>query len=304
MDILFLGTGSGVPSKQRNVSSLALQMLQETGGIWLFDCGEATQHQIMQTSLKPRKINKIFITHLHGDHIFGLPGLLSSRAFQGGTDPVEIYGPSGLEEYIETSLRISGSHLPYPIHVFEISEQWKYEDEQFLVTAKKLDHGLPSYGFRIEEKSKLGELNPVKLKEEGIQPGPIYKQIKENPFTVLENGKTIARADFLGPEKPGKIISILGDTRYFEELAQFVKNSDLLIYEATFRNSDSALAHDYNHSTTVEAAKLASQSGTKRLILNHISSRYQGETIQELLEEAKTVHPNTDIASDFYTTKI
>lgn len=304
MDILFLGTGSGVPSKQRNVSSLALQMLQENGSIWLFDCGEATQHQIMQTSLKPRKITKIFITHLHGDHIFGLPGLLSSRAFQGGTDPVDIYGPAGLQEYVDTALRISGSHLPYPITFSVVSGDWTYEDEQFSISVKQLDHGLASFGYRIEEKSKLGELNPEKLKNAGIKPGPIYKKIKENPYTTLEDGRTIARADFLGPEKSGKVISILGDTKYFAELQEFVADSDVLIYEATFRDRDSELAHNYNHSTTVEAATLAKNSRTNRLILNHISSRYQGETIQELIDEARTIHKNTDLAYDFYITSI
>lgn len=304
MDILFLGTGSGLPSKQRNVSSLALQLLQETGTVWLFDCGEATQHQIMQTPLKPRKIEKIFITHLHGDHIFGLPGLLSSRAFQGGTAPVELYGPAGLKDYIETSLRVSGTHLPFDVLVTEIYDGWNYKDKNFFISAKKLDHGIPSYGFRIEEKNRLGELDPEKLKQEGIKPGPIYQKIKNNPYTELEDGRIIARADFLGPEKTGKIITILGDTRYLEDLSSFVRNSDVLVHEATFRNSDHELAYNYHHSTTVQAATLAHKSKVKRLILNHISSRYQGETVTELLHEARTIHSNTDMAYDFYKTTI
>ena len=122
MQIEFLGTGAGSPSKQRNVSSLALKLLEERKAVWLFDVGEATQHQILQTTIRPRKIEKIFITHLHGDHIFGLPGLLSSRSFQGGTEPLTIYGPKGIKEYVQVALRVSESRLSYPIKFVELTD--------------------------------------------------------------------------------------------------------------------------------------------------------------------------------------
>src|SRR5690625_1057948 len=154
MKLLFLGTGAGMPSKQRNVSSLALMTPQQINDIWLFDCGEATQHQILQTTIKPRKIAKIFITHMHGDHVFGLPGLLSSRSFQGGTDPVEIYGPKELEEYVLTSLKTTGTHLTYPLHFIEVYEGVVFDDEAIKVEARKLKHGLPSYAFKITEKDQ------------------------------------------------------------------------------------------------------------------------------------------------------
>src|SRR5690606_2327901 len=131
---------------------------------------EATQHQILHTTLKPRKIEKIFITHLHGDHIFGLPGLLGSRSFQGGTEPIEIYGPKGIRSFVETALNISQTHLKYDIHYVEIDEGLIFDDEQFKVYSKKLQHGIPSFGYRIEEKNKIGELMPEKLKEAGIMP--------------------------------------------------------------------------------------------------------------------------------------
>ena len=123
MELLFLGTGSGVPSKLRNVSSIALKLLAERNSVWLFDCGEGTQHQILKTTLKPRKIEKIFITHMHGDHIYGLPGLLSSRGFQGGEEPVTVYGPTGIRSYIQMSLRYSGTRLSYPIHFVEFEQE-------------------------------------------------------------------------------------------------------------------------------------------------------------------------------------
>ena len=136
MELLFLGTGSGVPAKHRNVSSIALKLLEERNSIWLFDCGEATQHQILHTTLKPRKIKKIFITHLHGDHIFGLPGLLSSRSFLGGDDEVIVYGPKGIKNFIETSLLVSETHLAYDIDIVEFDEPCLLIDEESYVVEK------------------------------------------------------------------------------------------------------------------------------------------------------------------------
>ena len=151
VDIFFLGTGAGMPAKLRNVTSIALKLLEERGAVWLFDAGEATQHQILHTPIKPRRIEKIFITHLHGDHIYGLPGLLSSRSFQGGESEVTVYGPKGIKDYIHVSLSISQTYLKYPLVVIEIEEGSIFEDEQFLVESRRLDHGIPSYGYRIVE---------------------------------------------------------------------------------------------------------------------------------------------------------
>ena len=156
VDFVFLGTGAGVPAKLRNVTSIVLQLLEERGTVWLFDCGEATQHQILKTALKPRKIEKIFITHLHGDHIFGLPGLLGSRSFQGGTEKLTIYGPKGIADFVNTSLKVSTTHLQYPFEIIEIEEGMIYEDEQFTVQALPLDHGIYCVGYRIVEKDSPG----------------------------------------------------------------------------------------------------------------------------------------------------
>jgi len=298
MELQFLGTGAGVPSKGRNVSSIALSLLQENNSVWLFDCGEATQHQILHTSIKPRKINKIFITHLHGDHIFGLPGLLSSRSFQGGESELTIYGPCGIKEYIETSLKVSSSHLNYPISIIEITEGEIVDTPEFKVHAKKLDHGIESYGYRIREKNKPGQLLVDKLEEIGIKPGPIYKEIKTNPTVRLEDGTIIQCSDFIGPEKIGKTISILGDTRYKEEHTEFVRNSHILVHEATFDEEKRDLAYDYFHSTTAQAATLAKDAKVEHLILTHISSRYQEEDTSSLLLEAKNIFPQTTIAKD------
>lgn len=302
LDIYFLGTGAGVPAKERNVSSIALQLLEERRAVWLFDCGEATQHQILHTSIKPRKIEKIFITHLHGDHIFGLPGLLGSRSFQGGEGPLTIYGPKGIKEFVETSLRLSCTHIKYKLYIREIEgDGLLFEDDTFQVYVKKLEHGVPSYGYRVVENDLPGTLQVNKLKSRGIQPGPIYRRLKNGETVMLEDGTTLHGKDFLGPNKKGRVVTILGDTRASDARFELAKNADVLIHEATFAKGEEKLAYDYFHSTTIDAAKLAKEANVKKLILTHISSRYQGEAAEtQLLNEAKEIFRETYIARDFY----
>ncbi|SEN40548.1 RNAse Z [Amphibacillus marinus] len=298
MKIEFLGTGAGLPTKQRNVSSLALDLTAEIGSVWLFDCGEGTQHQILRTTIKPRRIDKIFITHLHGDHINGLVGLLSSRSFQNGESLVQIYGPSGIKTYVNCHLSLTGTKLAYPIQFIEVEDQSYYETKHFTITVKELEHGLASFGYRISEKAKPGQLQVDKLLAQGIKPGPIYQQIKENEQTQLPDGRLLTRADFLGAAKPGKEICVLGDTRHPHKFAGFVSDCDLLIHEATFSHLDVAHAHQFYHSTATEVALLAKQANVKQLILTHISARYQGDQINKLADEAQAIFANTLIAED------
>ncbi len=288
-----------MPAKLRNVTSIALKLLEERGSVWLFDAGEATQHQILHTSIKPRRIEKIFITHLHGDHIYGLPGLLSSRSFQGGESQVTIYGPKGIKEYIGVSLSVSQTYLKYPLKVIEIEDGMIFEDEQFTVEARLLEHGIPSYGYRIVEKDRPGTLLADKLQEAGVKPGPIFRKIKNGETVVLEDGRVIEPNDFLGPSQKGRIVTILGDTRVCENSRRLAQEADFLIHEATFAKGEEQLAFDYFHSTTHQAAEIAKQAGCKHLCLTHISSRYDRQAWLELVEEAKEVFPNTEIAEDF-----
>ena len=301
MDVLFLGTGAGMPSRQRNVTSIALKLLAERNAIWLFDCGEASQHQILSTSIKPRKIEKIFITHLHGDHIYGLPGFLSSRSFLGGETPLTIYGPKGIKEFVLVSLKISQTFLKYNLffHEFE-KDSIIFEDNTFLVEAKKLEHGIDSYGYRVVEKDRPGELLVDKLKELGVKPGPIYKDIKAGKDVILEDGTTIVSENFVGQKKKGKVVTILGDTRYCEAAIDLAQDSDLLIHEATFAKGEEELAKEYYHSTTSQAATVAKKANVNRLLVTHISSRYDLKETETLISQLKATFLNSDIASDFY----
>ncbi len=299
MDIFFLGTGAGVPAKLRNVTSIALKLLEERGSIWLFDAGEATQHQILHTSIKPRRIEKIFITHLHGDHIYGLPGLLSSRSFQGGESEVTVYGPKGIKEYITVSLSVSQTYLKYPLKIVEIEAGIIFEDDQFSVETQLLEHGIPSYGYRIVEKDKPGTLLADKLVEAGVQPGPIFRKIKNGDTVTLEDGTVIIPSDYLGPVQKGRVVTILGDTRYCETAISLAADADFLVHEATFSKGEEKLAFEYFHSTTYQAAEVARRSGSKQLCLTHISSRYDRQASRELIAEAQEIFENTEIAEDF-----
>ncbi|SEN51578.1 ribonuclease Z [Lihuaxuella thermophila] len=304
MKLYFLGTGAGVPSKMRNVSSLALSWPRYQGQTWLFDCGEATQHQILSSPVTLSKVNRIFITHLHGDHLFGLPGVLGSRSFQGTETPLTLYGPKGLRTFVEVALATSQTHLRYPLDIVEVEHGFTAEDEHFTITAGLLEHGLPSYGYRIEEKDRPGSLDAERLKQIGVPPGPVYQRLKRGETAELPDGRVIDGRDFLGPAKQGMKAAILGDTRMTATCFALAEQVDLLIHESTLRAGQEALAEAFFHSTSVQAAEVARQSQVGTLILTHISSRYSEEECEEMLAEARAIFPRTYLAHDGWSYEV
>lgn len=300
MELEFLGTGAGVPARGRNVSSLALKMLDERNEIWLFDCGEGTQQQILKTAIKPRKITKIFITHLHGDHLYGLPGLLTSRANQGGQDAVDLYGPMGLKQYVQTSLKITGTHLGYPLHYHELTKPGLiFADQQIKVSQQPLDHRIISLGYRVEEAAWPGELQVQNLQAAHIPAGPLYGQLKAGKTVTLADGRQIDGQDFLGPKRPGRVIAIMGDTRPNRNTEVLAEQASVLVHESTFGKQEQKLAKRYYHSTSDQAAQIAKKAHCQKLLLTHISARYQGKGALKLQAQARKVFANSDVVNDF-----
>ncbi|WP_125703249.1 ribonuclease Z [Lacticaseibacillus daqingensis] len=299
MELLFLGTGAGSPSKTRNVSSLALKLLDERNEVWLFDCGEGTQHQILQTTIRPRKVTKIFLTHLHGDHIFGLPGFLASRANQGGEAPLTIYGPSGIERFVRTSLQVTQTRLPYKLNFVLLETPGViFDDATFRVSFGHLTHRITSLGYRIEEKAHPGELLIDKVRAAGIPAGPLYAQLKRGEVITLPDGRTFAGQDFIGAAQPGRTVAIFGDTRATDETLALAKDATVMVHEATFGPDEAKLARQYYHATNLQAAKLAKAAGAHQLLLNHISARYVGRAVMQLQASAQKIFANTHVVRD------
>ncbi|MCU7556795.1 ribonuclease Z [Macrococcus capreoli] len=301
MNITFLGTSAGLPTKERNTQTIILSLAPTQNSFWLFDAGEACQHQILHTNIKLGKIDQIFITHLHGDHIFGLPGLLTSRSFQGGEGkPLTVYGPTGIKAYIETTLLISGSHLNYPLEIIEIHDGEELIIEQIKVTVRKLHHGIDSFGYRIQFPDTQGNLISDKLIAAGIMPGPIYQQFKLQEHVEID-GVTYESKDYRMPDKPGKVIAIFGDTMPCPSEVTLAEQADVIVHESTYLEGDLDLSHKYYHSHIDDVAQLANICGVKRVLINHVSNRYDLNDIAQLTEVIKAKYPelNFVIVNDF-----
>lgn len=303
MDIQFLGTCAGQPSKQRNVSSLALKLLDEINEIWLFDCGEGTQHQILETTIKPRKIKKIFITHLHGDHVLGLPGFLSSRAFQANEEQtdLELYGPVGVKNFVMTSLKMTKTRLPYRIHFHEFDENNLgkiMETDKFVVYAEALDHSIFCVGYRVMQKDLEGTLDAEGLKAAGVPFGPLFGKLKNGEDVTLEDGTVIIAKNYISAPKKGKIVTILGDTRMTDASIRLGLGADVLVHEATYGKGDEKIAGRHGHSTNMQAAQIAKKASAKRLLLNHISPRFMSRDSYYLEKDVKTIFENSHVVKD------
>ncbi|MBC8654606.1 ribonuclease Z [Providencia vermicola] len=304
MELTFLGTSAGVPTKERNVTSMILNLVGIRKSYWLFDCGEGTQHRILNSPFKTPKIDKIFITHLHGDHIFGLPGLLCSRSMGGATEPLTLYGPKGLKQYVETVLSVSESYMTYPLNIIEIQAGQLFDDGELIVTAYPLDHRVECYGYRIEEHAKSGALDAERLAQDNIPRGPWMQDLKAGKTITLEDGRTVNGAEYLGEPISGKVIAIFGDTQPTDQGLALAKNVDVMVHETTLEAAFAEKANERGHSTTEQAARLARAAGVKRFIATHLSGRYMTHDIPRLLAECQAIFPATIMAEDYLTVKI
>ncbi len=272
----------------------------------LFDCGEGTQYRLMQTPLSPFTLSKIFITHLHGDHIYGLFGLLASRGLSRASSSLQIYGPKGISELLESVLRLSQLNLPFELEITEICEGDTFHFENFIVETVKMSHSITTFGFVLTEAQKEGRFDLQKAKEAGIPEGPLYGRLKRGEIVTLPDGRIIDGKDFTEPPRRGKRVIIGGDN---DSPALFEKfeDVDLMIHEATYTEPDfERLPRKFMHSTAKSVAEAASRMGVKRLILTHISPRYDKDgRVFELLEEAKSrFDGEVEVAYDLMSVKL
>jgi ribonuclease Z len=294
MRIVFLGTSAGMPSRTRNVASVAVVM---DGHVLLFDCGEGTQQQLMRAEhVKSGGIEAIFITHLHGDHLFGLPGLLGSLGLGGRREPLTVYGPPGIAAYLKA---IPYFFLAYELSVVEIEHrsgspagQEVRRGDGYRVRCAPVIHHAPCFAYRVDEDERPGRFDAARARALGVPPGPM--------FGTLQRGEDVAgvrSADVVGPSRPGRGIVYCTDTRPCDAAIEIARDADVLIHESTYDATMSAEAAARDHSTATEAATIARDASAGRLILTHISPRY--ESAELLVEEARVVFARTEAASDF-----
>jgi len=285
--IVFLGTSAGMPSRSRNVASVAVVM---DGRVVLFDCGEGTQQQLMRAEhVRSGGIEAIFITHLHGDHLFGLPGLLSSLGLGGRRDPLTVYGPRGVAAYLKS---IPYFGIAYELTVIEIEAGEVRRGNGYRVHAAPVVHHAPCFAYRVDEDERPGKFDADKARALGVPPGPAFGALQRG-----EDVDGVRSADVVGPSRPGRSVVYCTDTRPCESAVVLARGANVLIHESTYDATLSAEATARDHSTATEAATVARDADVERLILTHISPRY--ETSDALVAEAKAIFPNTEAASDF-----
>jgi ribonuclease Z len=276
--IVFLGTSSGTPSRDRNVSAVAIALDRR---LILFDCGEGTQHRLQAAPVKSGAIEAIFISHLHGDHVYGLPGLLATLSMNGRERPLDLVGPPALREYIEATLRTSFHNPMFEVRVSEPP----YRGDGFRVEAALLEHSVPCLGYLFIEDDHLGKFDVGKARALGYEPGPVYTEL-------IRAGDTRV----LGPSRPGRRIAYCTDTRPVAAAVQLARGAGVLIHESTYGQELTAEAHERFHSTAGGAARIAAEAGVQRLLLTHFSTRYGDVT--PLVEQARAIFPATDAAAD------
>jgi ribonuclease Z len=263
----------------------------------LFDCGEGTQRQMIQTGVGFHRKTKIFITHMHGDHILGLPGLLQTMSLLDREKKLEIYGPQGIKAFVEAISETVQFTLTFPVKVSEIDTGLVCEEREYLVHAAQSNHMTFSLAYALTEKPRPGRFHPEKAKALGVPEGPLWSKLQGGLSVKLSDGRIVKPEMVLGSSRLGRKIVYTGDTRPSKPLVRLAENANLLIHEATFDDELFERAGEDGHSTPSQAAETAKEAGAKWLILTHISARYRDATL--LLEQARKVFSNTELAEDF-----
>lgn len=298
MRLTFLGTSSGTPTVERNVTGIALRL--DNGRVWLFDCGEGSQQQMLRTDLRPARIDRIFLTHLHGDHCFGLPGLLASAAVHGRVGAsVEVFGPVGVRELLETTLRLSHTHLPFPLVIQEISEGCDLPARDGIgVRARPLTHRVPCFGYSLREDPFPGRFDPQKARARGVAEGPLFGRLQRGESVTGAGGRVVHPSEVMDLPRRGRHVVLLGDTRDSREMLEEARRCDVLTHEVTYDATRESDAIRWGHSTSSMAGRFAQEVGARVLLVTHFSPRYmKGSTltVQDLVEQARKECPETRV---------
>lgn len=296
--VTFLGTGGTLPTPNRNPSAI---LINREGELILFDCGEGTQQQMMRAKTG-MKINSIFITHFHADHFLGIPGLIQTMSFNGRTEPLDIYGPEWTKQFVNLLVQLGYYKLGFVINAHELKDGDVIDKGTYSIGAIGTDHGIPSLGYVIEEKSRTGRFNREKAIKLGVPVGPLFSKL-QNGEPVIINGRTILPSEVIGKSRPGRKIVYTGDTRPCKSIEKASAKADLLIHDCTLADELKDWAIETKHSTAGEAARLAKKAKVKQLILTHVSSRYS-ESVEPLLDDAKKVFETARIAEELMEIEI
>jgi ribonuclease Z len=295
LQITFLGTAASIPTSTRALSSVAVQ---RQGELFLFDCGEGTQKQMIQAKIGFNRKTKVFVTHMHGDHVLGLPGLLQTMSLLGRDKPIQIFGPKGTMNFIEAMISTVEFSLYFPIEVCEMeNEGLVIKTKEYEVHAAWAEHSVPCLAYALTEKPRAGKFHPEKAAALGVPKGPLWHTLQDGKKIKLINGRTVKPQEVLDPPRLGRKIVIVGDTKPSDNIARLARGADVLVHEATFAEELIERAEEDLHSTPSGAASVAKKARVKRLVLTHVSARYGDPKV--LLEEARKVFPNTVMAEDF-----
>lgn len=296
MEAFILGCGGMMPLPYRHLTSV---LLRRDGDLFLFDGGEGTQVSLKRLNLKWKKIDAIFVSHTHADHVTGLPGILMLSSQVDRTEPLYIYGPPKIKEYIETSRSVLDMYINYPIIVKEITAPCVvHSGKDFYIRAFPLDHTKTCVGYTLEELDRPGEFNPQKARELGVPCGPLWSQLQNGNEVQATDGSIVKPEQVLGEKRSGRKFSFVTDTLYKPSIAQEVKGSDLLICEGMFEKALLDQAKEKKHMTAEQAATIARDANVRRMCMIHYSPRYTDKELHILLEEAQAVWPQAELSHD------
>jgi len=273
--VTFLGTGGAVPTVERGASAVHVS---REGDEFLFDCGEGTQRQMMRFGTG-FGVDDVLVSHLHGDHVLGLPGLVQTLGFNGRTRALAVHGPPGTRRRLHDLVHAAGHEPEFPVRVHEVSPGGvALARDEYEVRAFRTEHRTTSVGYALVEDDRPGRFDRQKAEEElDIPPGPAYGRLHDGESVTLDDGRTVHPEQVVGPPRPGRRVVYTGDTRPTETVEAAAADADLLVHDATFADAEAGRARSTGHATAREAAALAARAGARRLALVHVSARYAGD---------------------------